>query len=93
MSEFKDYLEKLIEGKKFKIGGFIQHKDFAGQDLEIVNIHNDNEIYNTVNGVAGISVKDKTGKTFDLWFDTETLRIEKRAGKKSQAFKKITGIK
>ena len=88
----KTFKEILIEGKKgFKVGQKIKHKDWGNEKLTIVKLLNDNDIYNTAHGVAGITVKDSKGEKYNLWFDTETLRIKKKpTGTNSDTYKKIT---
>lgn len=94
MKKFTEILESALTeaAKKFKIGQIVYHKDFDNgkTPLTIVKIHDDNKLYNTVHGVSGISVRPEgTKNTFGLWFDTETLRIKKKSGLKSDAYKKL----
>jgi hypothetical protein len=65
--------------KKLKKGDTLYHSEFKGA-LTITDIHSDNTIYNKNYGIAGIRVKASNGNEYDLWYDTETLRRQKRVG-------------
>lgn len=64
---------------KIKVGDTVYHTDFKGP-LTVTEIHKHNSNYMKNFGIEGLRVKASDGNSYDLWYDTETLRVEGRIG-------------
>lgn len=77
-------LERLSKNDKsdfrWETGMTLQHADFPKQTLEVVSVTRDNPEYNTYGDASEISVTGKDGEIYSIYFDSETLRREKRVG-------------
>ena len=70
---------KAADLKSIKVGDTVYHKDFKGP-LIVTQIHKINSNYTKNFGISGIEVKASDGNKYDLWYDTETLRMQKKIG-------------
>jgi len=82
-----DHIHKL-NPESWVVGNYVLHKDFEAP-VRIVKILRQNQIYDETFGISGVTVKARDGNTYNLWFDTETLRIDNRVG---SGFEKIVGV-
>lgn len=75
--------------KSLKVGDQIIHKNFD-EPVTVIELRKEsNPMYNKPYGFSCVVVKASDGNTYDLYINSETLRIQKRTGTEVKKWSKI----